>query len=63
MDYVLTRKDHGQNVFCEFRFGLIVNTFKFMINYELESSISDMPGMTLVKFYFKNSCVDPYHPL
>ena len=34
--YVFTSKDRGQNVLCAFRFGLTVNTFKFMINHEFE---------------------------
>ena len=48
--YVYTSKDHGQNVFCAFRFGLKVNTFKFMINHEFESFISDLSGMTASNF-------------
>ena len=48
--YVLTSKDHGQNVFCAFCFGLTVNTFKFMINQEFESFISGMSGMAESNF-------------
>ena len=44
-EYVLTSKDHGRNVFWAFRFGLTVNTFKFMINHEFETFISGMSGM------------------
>ena len=51
-EYVLRiyHKDHGRNVFCAFRFGLMVNTFKFMINHEFESFISGMSGMTESNF-------------
>ena len=48
--YVFTSKDHGQNVFCAFRFGLSVNTLKFMINHESESFISGISGMTESNF-------------
>ena len=47
-EYVFTSKDHGQNVFCAFHFGLMVNTF--MINHEFESFISGMSGMTESNF-------------
>ena len=50
MYYVLTSKDHGQNVFCACRFGLTVNTFKFMINHEFESFISGVSGVTESNF-------------
>ena len=50
MNYVLTSKDHGQNLFCAFRFGLTVNTCIFMINHEFESFISGMSGMTESNF-------------
>ena len=49
-EYILTSKDHGQNVFCAFHFGLTVNTFKFKINRECESFISGMSGMTESNF-------------
>ena len=56
--YVFTSKDHGQNVLGTFRFGLTVNTFKFMLNHEFEPYILGMYDW--VKFYVKNSWVDPY---
>ena len=49
-EYVFTSKDHGQNVFCAFRFGLTVNTLKFMINHESDSFISGISGMTESNF-------------
>ena len=55
--------NHGQNVFCAFRLGLIVNTSKFMIpvNHEFESFISGMSGIT--ESNFMSRTVNPYRPL
>ena len=52
-EYILRiyqQKNHGQNVFCAFRFGLMVNTLKFMINHESESFILGISGMTESNF-------------
>ena len=53
----INHKDHGRNVFCAFRFGFTVNTFKFMINHEIESFISGMSGMTESNFMSRTTAL------